>query len=145
MAAVPENLAAKKMDIIAGPASAAGWCDCGPGIEVKVLAIDHDNHSVEYLARTSAGHTTGMHFHHAEAYIFILEGSVTNVTTGCEFVKGDFCYQPVGDSHEEVTGPNGAMAYVSQRGSSDKMADFYDEDGNVIYEYTLSDFAKIMG
>lgn len=144
MAAVPEQ-SVSRVQVIEGAASQAGWCDCGPGIEVKVLAIDHENHSVEYLARTAPGHTTGLHHHHAEAYIFILEGSVTNVTTGCEFVKGDFCYQPVGDRHEEVTGPNGAMAYVSQRGDSDRMADFFDENGEVVFEYTLANFAEIMG
>ena len=134
-----------QLQIIRGAASRAQWCDCGPGIEVKVLAIDHARHSVEYLARTQAGHTTGLHYHHAEAYLYILDGSVTNATTGCEFVKGDFCYQPVGDQHEEVTGPNGAMAYVSQRGESDLMVDFFGDNGDVIFQYTLADFAKLMG
>ena len=133
------------VQVVAAPASKAGWCDCGPGIQVKVLAIDHLNHSVEYLARTQAGHTTGLHRHHAEAYIFLLEGSVTNVTTGVEFLPGDFCHQPVGDEHEEVTGPNGAMAYVSQRGNTDLMAEFLDANGQVLDRYTLSDFARILG
>lgn len=130
---------------IRGAASQAQWCDCGPGIEVRVLAIIHANHSIEYLARTRAGHTTGRHYHHAEACIDILDGSVTNVTTGCEFVQGDFCYQPVGDKHEEMTGPNGAMAYVSQRGDSDLMVDFFDANGDVVFRYTLANFAGIMG
>lgn len=143
MAANPK-LAHSNVQMLEGAASEAPWCDCGPGIEVKVLAIDFDNHSVEYVARTGPGHTTGVHRHHAEAYIYILEGSVTNVTTGCEFRKGDFCHQPAGDQHEEVTGPDGAMAYVSQRGNSDAMADFLDGDGNVVFQYTLSDFAKLM-
>ncbi len=144
MSAVMKEVSQPNVRVIAGAASEAGWCDCGPGIQVKVLAIDPDNHSVEYLARTQAGHTTGLHRHYAEAYIFILQGSVTNATTGCEFKVGDFCYQPVGDVHEELTGPDGAMAYVSQRGSSDLMAEFMDEQGEVIARYTLSDFADIM-
>jgi anti-sigma factor ChrR (cupin superfamily) len=130
--------------VIAGAASQAGWCDCGPGIQVKVLAVDPANHSVEYLARTGPGHTTGLHRHHAEAYIFILEGSVTNVTTGIEFQPGDFCHQPVGDEHEEVTGPNGAMAYVSQRGTGDLMAEFLDANGAVVARFSLADFARLM-
>jgi hypothetical protein len=85
-----------------------------------------------------------VHRHLAEAYIFIVEGSVTNVTTGCEFRAGDFYYQPVGDGHEEVTGPNGAVAYVSQRGNRDLMAEFLNDKGEVIDHYSLSDFAKIM-
>jgi anti-sigma factor ChrR (cupin superfamily) len=125
-------------------ASKAGWCDCGPGIQVKVLAIDPVKHSVEYLARTPPGHSTGLHRHHAEAYIFIVEGSVTNVTTGCEYRAGDLYYQPVGDGHEEVTGPNGAMAYVSQRGDRDLMAEFLNDKGEVIDNYNLSDFAKML-
>jgi anti-sigma factor ChrR (cupin superfamily) len=129
---------------LTGAASQAGWCHCGPGIEVKVLAIDFDKHSVEYLARTKPGHTTGVHRHYAEAYIFVLEGSFTNVTTGVEFHEGDFCHQPIGDSHEEVTGPKGAMAFVSQRGNQDLMAEFLNAQGEVIDRYSLSDFAKIM-
>jgi hypothetical protein len=69
-------------------ASKAGWHDCGPGIHVKVLAVDPVKHSVEYLARTPPGHSTGLHRHHAEAYIFVVEGSVKNVTTGCEYRAG---------------------------------------------------------
>jgi anti-sigma factor ChrR (cupin superfamily) len=133
-----------KVQVLSGAASQAGWCDCGPGIQVKVLALDPDKHSVEYLARTTPGHTTGLHRHYAEAYIFVLEGSFTNVTTGVEFKVGDFCHQPVGDAHEELTGPNGAMAYVSQRGDQDMMAEFLDREGKVIDHYSLSDFAKIM-
>ncbi|MGE0487463.1 MAG: hypothetical protein AB7Q81_25150 [Gammaproteobacteria bacterium] len=131
--------------VIAGAASQAGWRDCGPGIEVKVLAVDPLNHSVEYLARTGPGHATGLHRHHAEAYIFILAGSVTNVTTGVEFRPGDFCHQPVDDEHEEVTGPDGAMAYVSQRGAGDLMAEFFDAEGEVVARYSLADFAALMG
>lgn len=145
MAAVMKEQQAQGVQVIQGAASRAGWCQCGPGIEVKVLAVDAANHSVEYLARTAPGHTTGMHRHHAEAYIYILEGSVTNVVTGVEFHKGDFCHQPVGDEHEEVTGPNGAMAYVSQRGPTDLMAEFLDRDGNVIHRYTLQEFTALMG
>lgn len=143
MAAVMQD-SNNQVQVIQGAASKAGWCDCGPGIQVKVLAIDPVNHSVEYLARTKPGHTTGLHRHHAEAYVYVLEGSFTNATTGCEFQAGDFCYQPIGDEHEEVTGPNGAMAHVSQRGNQDLMAEFLDEDGKVIDKYSLSDFAKIL-
>lgn len=130
--------------LIDGPASSAGWCACGPGIEVKVLAIDPARHSVEYLARTAPGHTTGLHRHHAEAYLYILQGSVTNLASGVEFRQGDFCYQPCGDEHEEVTGPDGAMAYVSQRGVGDLMAEFLDRDGRVLHRYTLGEFAALM-
>ena len=130
--------------VLSGPASKAGWCDCGPGIQVKVLAIDPVKYSVEYLARTKAGHSTGLHRHYAEAYIFVVEGSVTNITTGCAYRAGDLYYQPVGNAHEEVTGPDGAVAYVSQRGDQDLMAEFLNDEGEVIDRYSLSDFSKIM-
>ena len=109
-----------------------------------MLARDHENFSVEYLARTQPGHTTGVHRHYAEAYIFILEGSATNRMTGVEFHKGDFCYQPVGDEHEEIAGPNGAMAYVSQLGDQNLMAEFLNDAREVIARYSLSDFAAVM-
>ncbi|MFT4563921.1 MAG: anti-sigma factor ChrR (cupin superfamily) [Gammaproteobacteria bacterium] len=130
--------------VIEGMASNVEWCDAGPGIQIKVLAIDADNHSVQYLARTGPGHNAGVHRHEADAYIYIIDGSVKNLTTGCEFGVGDFCFQPIGDVHEEEAGPEGVFTYVSQRGDSDLLIEFMDESGAVADKYCLSDFAKLM-
>jgi hypothetical protein len=37
------------------------------------------------------------------------------------------------------------MAYVSQRGESELMVDFLDESGAVVFQFTLSNFAGLMG
>jgi anti-sigma factor ChrR (cupin superfamily) len=130
--------------VLSGAASKAPWIDCGPGIQIKVLAVDLEHHSVQYLARTHAGHNPGLHRHNADASIFFLEGGVKNLTTGCEFGPGDFCFQPTGDVHEELVGPDGAVAYVSQRGDEDLLIEFIDENGAVYDKYTLSDFARML-
>lgn len=130
--------------VVAGAASTTPWTDCGPGIQIKVLAVDLEHHSVQYLARTGPGHNPGVHRHNADASIFILEGSVKNLTTGCEFGPGDFCFQPTGDVHEEVVGPEGVVSYVSQRGDSDVLIEFTDETGAVSDKYSVSDFAAML-
>ncbi len=130
--------------VLSGAASTSPWIDCGPGIQIKVLAVDMKHHAVQYLARTGPGHNPGIHRHNADASIFILEGSVKNLTTGCEFGPGDFCFQPVGDVHEEVVGPQGVVSYVSQRGDEDLLIEFMDESGAVAEKYTVSDFARML-
>jgi len=135
---------ANDIKVLAGAASKAPWIDCGPGIQIKVLAVDLANHSVQYLARTGAGHNPGVHRHHADASIYVLEGSVKNLTTGCEFGPGDFCFQPSGDVHEELVGPDGIVTYISQRGDSDLLIEFLDEAGAVRDKYSISDFAKML-
>jgi anti-sigma factor ChrR (cupin superfamily) len=133
-----------EVQTLSGAASEAPWVNCGPGIAVKVLAVDTERKSVEYLAHSDAGVNVGVHRHFAEGYIFIVEGSVLNKTTGCVFKAGDFCYQPTGDQHEEEAGPEGVTAYVSQRGTGDLLVEFLDRDGKVIDKYSISDFAKIL-
>jgi anti-sigma factor ChrR (cupin superfamily) len=142
MAAVMKE--ADKIKVLGGAASQAPWINCGPGIQIKVLAVDLEHHAVQYLARTGPGHNPGVHRHNADASIFILEGSVKNLTTGCEFGPGDFCFQPTGDVHEEVVGPEGVVSYVSQRGDSDLLIEFFDETGAVGAKYSVSDFAKML-
>lgn len=142
MAAVREPVT--NVRVLPGAASQAPWLDCGPGIQLKILAVDEENHAVQYLARTGPGHNPGVHRHNADASIYILEGSVKNLTTGCEFGPGDFCFQPVGDVHEEEVGPEGVVTYVSQRGDSDLLIEFMDESGAVSESYCVSDFAKML-
>ena len=130
--------------VLACAASQAPWIDCGPGIQIKVLAVDEEHHAVQYLARTGPGHNPGIHRHNADAAIYVLEGSIKNLTTGCEFGPGDFCFQPTGDVHEEVVGPNGVVTYVSQRGDSDLLIEFMDKAGMVADKYNVSDFARML-
>lgn len=142
MAAVMKN--ANQIKLLADAASNTPWVDCGPGIQIKVLAADSAQHSVEYLARTGPGHNPGVHRHLADASIYILEGSVKNLTTGCEFGPGDICCQPNGDVHEEEVGPEGVVSYVVQSGDTDLLIEFLDEAGGVRANYRVSDFAKML-
>jgi hypothetical protein len=42
--------------------------------------------------RTKPGHSTALHRHFTGAYIFVVDGSVTNIATGCSYGAGDLCY-----------------------------------------------------
>ncbi len=133
-----------RVNVISQAASQADWCECGPGIQIKVLAVDSERHSVEYLARTGAGHNAGRHRHHSESYIYVIDGSVINHTTGCTFAAGDFCYQPDKDEHIEESGPDGVTVFASQRGDGDLLVEFFDDAGAVCSEFRVSDFARLL-
>ena len=55
--------------VLSGAASASPWIDCGPGIQIKVLAVDMKHHAVQYLARTGPGHNPGIHRHNADGLV----------------------------------------------------------------------------
>lgn len=144
MASVLKEPTPSSVQVIQGQSSAAPWCACGPGIEIKVLSVDTERHAVEYLARSQAGNNAGTHRHHCETSVFVLEGSVINHTTGCQFGPGDYCFQPDGDVHEEEAGPDGVTVFASQRGYGDLLVEFFDEEGKVCSEFRVSDMAKML-
>ena len=115
-----------------------------PGIGMKVLAVDEARNSVDYLLKIGPGSNSGKHRHLCETYGYILEGTVINYTTGCEFNEGDFCYQPFGDVHVEGGGPEGAIIHVSLRGKNDTLVEFYDDDDQVCSKYKIADFVQML-
>ncbi len=124
--------------------SKMAWCDCAPGIQAKTLAIDAANNTVECLIRLAPGYKSERHTHICETYAYVLEGTLINHTTGCEFNPGDLCYQPHNDEHVEEAGPEGLTAYVSYRGRTSDLVEFYDESGAVCGTFTVQDFADLL-
>ena len=123
-AAVLENL---NVMVAAGRASEQDWCDCAPGMQMKVLSVDEARNSVEVVIRMEPGCNSGKHRHTCETFAYVLEGKITNETTGCEFGPGDFCYQPYDDTHVEIAGEDGVTLYASYRGTSNKLVEFLGE------------------
>lgn len=58
--------------------------------------------------------------------------------------QGDFLYQPYGDVHIEDGGTDGALIYVSLRGKSDTLLEFYDDDDQVCRKFTIADFVQLL-
>lgn len=122
-----------------------GWCNCLPGLDIKVLAVDAARHSVDYLARATTHYQTGRHKHHCDSFIYVLEGAVTNHTIGVTFKQGDFCFQPAGDVHdEEVRAEDGLITHVSLRGTAPLLLEYFDDTGAVCSRFTVQDFLDRM-
>ena len=130
MAAVVKEQQTQDVKAIAGAGSKTGRRWCGPGVGVKV---------------TAPGHTTGVHPHQVGAYLYILKSSVIKAVRCVEFGTGESCHPPIGDEHGEAIGPNGPMAYVSQRRPRDLMAAFLDRGAKLIHRDTLQQLTALMG
>lgn len=130
--------------VIGGRASKQNWCDCAPGMQMKVLSVDEARNSVDFLIRLDPGCNSGKHRHTCETFAYVVQGTITNETTGCEFGPGDFCYQPLNDTHVEVAGDEGVTLYASYRGTTNKLVEFFGEDGKVSAQFTVADFAKML-
>jgi quercetin dioxygenase-like cupin family protein len=128
------------VQVAAGRASETEWCDCAPGMQAKVLAVDEARNSVEYVIKMAPGCNPGKHRHLCETYAYVLEGKLINH----EFGPGDFCYQPHNDVHVEEVGEEGVTLYVSFRGVSETLVEFFGEDGEVCGKFAVSDFAQLL-
>ena len=122
-----------------GMASQREWIQCDENFQMKVLSVDEQNNSVEVLVKIAAGYKSEKHRHTCETHAFVLQGSIVNHTTGCVFGVGDYCFQPMNDEHVEEF-PEETVAYVSYRGESDKLVEFFDNEGQVCGEFKVSDF-----
>jgi len=131
------------MQIPAGMASQREWVKCDDNFQMKILSVDSGNNSVELLVKVAAGYKSERHKHTCETHAFVMQGKVVNHTIGCTFGVGDYCFQPQNDEHIEEF-PEETIAYVSYRGESDKLVEFYDDAGAVCGEFKVSDFAAMM-
>lgn len=116
---------------VANDTTPTAWRVVGPGLDVKVLTVDVDTQAVEYLVCLPPGFRTGRYRHHAETFVYILEGQVGVAASATSFNAGDLCCQPRGVIHEAVAGPQGATVYVSQRAHDARLSEFLDADGAV--------------
>ena len=140
------NLAALEQPnvrVTAGMSSQQDWVTCTPEISMKVLSVDEARNSVEFLFKIAAGYNSGRHRHTCETHVYVLQGRILNETIGCEFGPGDYCYQPYNDEHVEVVLED-TVVYGSYRGSTDKLVEFFDDNGEVCGEFKVSDFAAAL-
>ena len=114
--------------------------------EMKVLAVDKANYSVEFLLNLPAGSPATKHRHVCETYSYCLEGSYKNHTTGVEYGPGDFMYQPYNDIHAEEVGPDGALIYVSLRKMNPEgnVFEYYGKNNAIVDTMTFDDFLKLL-
>ena len=126
------------------PASEQPWVEPMPGVEMKVLAVDEATNGVEYLLKLAPGYDSGRHRHNCETYVYVVEGSVVNETTGVAFAAGDFCYQPHGDDHVEKAGPEGALLLGSLRHGDEALIEFFDDGGQVVGQISAADYAAMV-
>lgn len=131
------------VQVAEGMISQNDWITCTDDIVMKVLSVDEERNSVEFLMKIAAGFNSGMHRHTCETSVLVLEGKVVNRTTGCEFGPGDYCYQPYNDEHVEEFLEE-TIVYGSYRGDSDKLVEFIDENGEICGEFKVSDFAAAL-
>lgn len=131
------------MRVAEGMASNRPWNDCGEGISAKVLSVDESRNCVEVLFKIPAGNKSPRHRHTCETHILVVSGRVKNETISCEFGPGDYCYQPHNDEHVEHFVED-TVVYASYRGDSDKLVEFYDDDGKVCGEFKVSDFTNML-
>ena len=131
------------VQVAEGMISQNDWITCTDDIVMKVLSVDEERNSVEFLMKIAGGFNSGMHRHTCETSVLVLEGKVVNRTTGCEFGPGDYCYQPYNDEHVEEFLEE-TIVYGSYRGDSDKLVEFIDENGEICGEFKVSDFAAAL-
>ena len=114
--------------------------------EMKVLAVDKTNFSVEYLLNVPAGPPSGKHKHLCETYAYVIKGGFKNHTTGVEYSPGDFMYQPSNDVHVEDGGTDGALIYVSLRNinPNGNVFEFYGKNDEIVDKMTFDDFLQLL-
>lgn len=121
-------------------ASEQEWKRCTNDIQVNILAVDRARNCVEFLFKIAPGYRSDRHRHICEIHLFVVTGKVVNPVTGCTFGPGDYCHPSYGDGHVEQF-PDGAILYGSYCGNSDRLVEFYDDDGEVCGHFKVSDFS----
>ena len=130
-----------EVQVGAGMASDQDWVRCDDVFQMKVLSVDEARHNAEVLFKIAGGYRSGEHTHTCETHAFVVQGRIKNHTTGCTFGPGDYCYQPYGDRHDEEFLED-TVVYASYRGDSEKLVEFYGDDGELCGEFTMSDFVN---
>jgi anti-sigma factor ChrR (cupin superfamily) len=112
-AAPPAGLRARVLAAAAVPGRYAVMAGDGawlptplPGIDVKVLAIDHLRGSATMLIRGAPGAVYPSHRHSGPEECYVLRGSI--MQDGRTFHAGDFIHADEGSDHGEITTVDGA-------------------------------------
>ncbi len=133
----------KELRALQAQASQQDWSQVGPGIHVKALVVDEQRHTVEYLLKEDSSWKPGLHRHLCETSLLVLDGSITNLSTGRKYETGDFFYQEPGNTHLEQIG-DGFTAYISMRGTSDTLVEFLGDAGEVLGAFKVSHFKDLL-
>ncbi|WP_406057083.1 cupin domain-containing protein [Kribbella sp. NBC_00889] len=85
------------------------WTDAGGGIAEKVLSRDNENGDLTRLARWAPGTTSGAGVirHEYVEEVYLLEGSLTDLTLEQTFGPGDYACRPPGMPHGPYTTADG--------------------------------------
>lgn len=81
------------------PAATVPWTEDGPGVTQRVLS--KDDRTLTRIARWAPGTTTGNEVIRHEYFeeVYLLEGSLTDLTLGKTFTKGDYAARRPGMPH----------------------------------------------
>ncbi|MEE8059298.1 MAG: hypothetical protein V3T17_15895 [Pseudomonadales bacterium] len=138
------NTQEKKLRAVTGEVSQLDWNEIIPGLNVKVLVVDEERHSVEFLMKADASWKPGLHRHVCETSVLVLDGTISNQNTGREYAPGSFFYQKSGNTHVENMGEQGLYAYVNMRGTCDTLVEFLDDSRTVQGVMNVSHFSSLL-
>ncbi|MCM8857229.1 MAG: hypothetical protein LC539_16165 [Candidatus Thiodiazotropha sp.] len=124
-----------------GQVSTHNWKEIMPGLAVKSLVVDEEKHSVEFIMKVNKSWEPGWHRHLCETSLLVIEGSIFNRGTKNIYSPDDFFYQEYSNTHVEEMGDNGLMAYVSMRGKSDTLVEFFGKNREIRGTMGVSHFS----
>jgi hypothetical protein len=84
------------------PAEEGSWTAGGPGITQRVLSQDPEDETLTRLARWAPGtdtSTAGVIWHEYYEEVYLLEGSLTDLTLGRTFTVGQYASRRPGMPH----------------------------------------------
>jgi len=86
------------------------WIDVGPGVEVKVLRVDHERRDQTVLIRMQPGAVVVGHRHTQDEECLILEGEV--LIGEHRLLQGDMHVAKPGAVHPPIRAPDGALLLI---------------------------------
>lgn len=118
--------------------------DGQPGNYIKVLALDHARHRVDFLFKQDPHAEFARHNHVCTAVALTLEG-IWGYREGEELMfPGTFSYEPSGSVHTPYASATGMTVYASFQGTGAVMLEVLDADGNVTGELGLDFFEQYL-
>lgn len=106
-----------KENQVFGSASWLEWTPLFPGVDMKLLSLDHEKSYATTLIRMAPGSIIPPHRHVAPEDSYVLEGEV--VVSGILMRPGDHCHAKPGSVHPASTTPTGCT-YVAVKSLHDE-------------------------
>jgi anti-sigma factor ChrR (cupin superfamily) len=86
------------------------WHSIFPGVSIKVLHENTQEHTHTTLWRLQPGASVPRHRHSIDEECLILEGSILHA--GTEYFAGDYLLSPKGVPHDQFIAPQGALFLI---------------------------------